>query len=197
MIDNFGLVFIVCSPRGATYLMGGINQDICTKKTKLIKLTEPRDNLYGLIDKLAQEEQFQILFIQGIENSFIDYIKPGYDGESYFYRKDSVPRVLGHLNLQRERFRDNFNFCIVFLVRSFGLNYFIHRAPDFFDWRSGVFDFEPAIKQISIDINEKDYAYRELDEQLKYIIDESLAETINQSIISYVAYQEIKDAKFK
>jgi superkiller protein 3 len=33
---------------------------------------------------------------------------------------------------------------MVFLVRSFGLNYFIHRAPDFFDWRSGVFDFEPV-----------------------------------------------------
>ena len=52
-----------------------------------------------------------------------------------------VPRVLINLNQQRERFRDNFDICFVFLLPRFGVDYLINRAPDFFDWRSGVFLF--------------------------------------------------------
>jgi tetratricopeptide (TPR) repeat protein len=51
-----------------------------------------------------------------------------------------VPPILNHLNQQRERFRDSFKICFVFLLRAFSINYFLHRAPDFFDWRSGVFE---------------------------------------------------------
>jgi tetratricopeptide (TPR) repeat protein len=52
-----------------------------------------------------------------------------------------IPRILGHLNLSRERFREHFPFSIVFCLPEFALRYFIRRAPDFFDWRSGVYDF--------------------------------------------------------
>jgi superkiller protein 3 len=52
-------------------------------------------------------------------------------GQGNFYKVDSVPRILNHLNQQRERFRDNFKICFIFIVRLFGLKYFIQRAPDF------------------------------------------------------------------
>jgi len=60
-----------------------------------------------------------------------------------------VPRILGHLNLQRERFRDDFPFCFVFLVPLFALKYFMRRAPDFFDWRSGVLEFIPDLETLA------------------------------------------------
>ncbi|MFN5893396.1 MAG: tetratricopeptide repeat protein, partial [Dolichospermum sp.] len=52
-----------------------------------------------------------------------------------------VPPLLININQQRERFRDSFKICFVFLLPKFAIKYFIHRAPDFFDWRSGSFDF--------------------------------------------------------
>jgi hypothetical protein len=59
----------------------------------------------------------------------------------YSYSWKSVPPILNNLNQQRENFRDEFNICFVFLLPQFAIKYFIHRAPDFFDWRSGMFEF--------------------------------------------------------
>jgi tetratricopeptide (TPR) repeat protein len=52
-----------------------------------------------------------------------------------------VPRLLSHLNLNRELFYKRFKFFFVFLVPTFVLKYVSRRAPDFFDWRSGVLKF--------------------------------------------------------
>jgi len=59
----------------------------------------------------------------------------------YSYSWKGVPPVLINLNQQRESFRDSFNICFVFLLPQFAIKYFIQRAPDFFDWRSGMFEF--------------------------------------------------------
>ncbi|EKF01696.1 tetratricopeptide repeat protein [Tolypothrix sp. PCC 7601] len=59
----------------------------------------------------------------------------------YSYSWKGVPPVLINLNQQRERFKENFNICFVFLLPIFAIKYFIQRAPDFFDWRSGLFEF--------------------------------------------------------
>ncbi|MEH2411539.1 tetratricopeptide repeat protein, partial [Nostoc sp.] len=67
--------------------------------------------------------------------------------EGQFSNLTSVPHILNHLNQQRERFRDDFPIPFVFLLRSFSINYFIHRAPDFFDWRSGVFEL-PTMPEV-------------------------------------------------
>ena len=48
--------------------------------------------------------------------------------------------LLWHLNLSRERFKD-FDLTLVFLMPRFALRYMIHRAPDYFDWHSGEFEF--------------------------------------------------------
>jgi tetratricopeptide (TPR) repeat protein len=50
---------------------------------------------------------------------------------------------------------------LVFLLRSFSINYLVHRAPDFFDWRSGVFELpttpEVVEKESSRLLDEADY----------------------------------------
>ncbi|NJO19629.1 MAG: tetratricopeptide repeat protein [Spirulinaceae cyanobacterium RM2_2_10] len=49
--------------------------------------------------------------------------------------------------MQRERFRDELGVGLVFFLPLFAKKYFIHRAPDFFDWRTGDFEFpaEPGM----------------------------------------------------
>ncbi|MCP4695881.1 MAG: tetratricopeptide repeat protein, partial [Gammaproteobacteria bacterium] len=141
-IDDFGLFFVECVPVQSEQLYQRITAGIPRKKTHLLRLEEEVDSLYDTVAALTRKEHPDILFIQGLEKSFVPYIKAGYGGEGEYYKQDSVPRVLGHLNLERERFRERFSFLsFVFLLPRFGLKYFIRRAPDFFDWRSGVFSF--------------------------------------------------------
>jgi tetratricopeptide (TPR) repeat protein len=122
-------------------MIARVQKDIPQKTIHVLRLDEPIDNLYEIIDRLPNKDQLDILFIKGIEKSLVDYIKPGIGGQGDYYKEDTVPRILGHLNLQRERFRDNFKMCFVFLLPLYALKYFIRRAPDFFDWRSGVLEF--------------------------------------------------------
>jgi hypothetical protein len=77
-----------------------------------------------------------------LEKSLEPYIKPGYGGEGEYYNLNTVPKILSHLNQRREGFRDNFsNICFVLILPLFAIKFFIRRAPDFFDWSSGVFEF--------------------------------------------------------
>jgi len=67
------------------------------------------------------------------------------------------------LNLQRERWRDEFNHLqIVFILPKYAMRFFMLRGNDFFDFRSGLFQFamdkdllEVAQKQIHTDDVEK------------------------------------------
>jgi superkiller protein 3 len=161
------------------------------KNIEVLKLDKSIDNLYNEIESISHKSTIKILFIAGIENSFTEYIKPKSDGQSYFYQKTSVPRVLGYLNLEKERFRDNFDFCIIFLVRSFGLNYFIHRAPDFFDWRSGVFNCNQAEEEINLELERDIYEGLKVSTEL---LSQPLPQIINQRVVSYLNYREVNDA---
>ena len=139
---GFGIKFIQCSPAEASRLIERLQIDLDPKKLAVLKLDQPIDNLFQLIAQRPDRATLNILFIQGIEKSLEEYIKPGYGGQGDYYKMDTVPRILNHLNQQRENFRDHFpNLCFVFIVPLFALKYFMLRAPDFFDWRSGVYKF--------------------------------------------------------
>ncbi len=141
---GFGLLFVRCSRTQGKQIIARIKEDIREKTIEVLrldKLNQPVENLLNIIEDLPNCSQVNVLFITGIEKSLETYIKPGYGGQGDYYKLDTVPRILGHLNLQRERFRDEFNICFVFILPLFALKYFIRRAPDFFDWRSGIFEF--------------------------------------------------------
>ena len=139
---GFGILFVQCSPAQATQLIRQVKEDLPQKKIEVLQLTEPIDNLYSLIADRGDRHDLNILFIQGIEKSLEPYIEPGFGGDGDYYNLNTVPRILSHLNQQRERFRDDFpNLCFVFIVPLFALKYFVRRAPDFFDWQSGVYVF--------------------------------------------------------
>ncbi len=140
--SGFGLYFVQCNPVGSDRFINKIPQDIPHKKIAVLRLFEPVDKLYQQITNCIQDQQIDILLIKGLEYSLYKYEKRNFGEitEGQFINLSKVPPILNHLNQQRERFRDDFPFCFVFLLRSFSLNYLIHRAPDFFDWRSGVYE---------------------------------------------------------
>jgi tetratricopeptide (TPR) repeat protein len=186
---GFGLIFVRCSPAVGEELITKIRDDIPDKKLEVLRLEQPIDNLYPIIENLPNRDEINILFVTGIEKSLVEFIKPGYGGQGDYYKLDTVPRILGHLNLQRERFRDNFNICFVFIVPLFGLKYFIHRSPDFFDWRSGVFEFptkqellEQEASRIILEGDYKKYCSLTPEEQVKKVLEiqELLAENHQQ-----------------
>ena len=158
--DGFGLFFVQCSPAQATRMIDQLQQDLRHKQIHVVTLNSRIDNLYELVANLPDRHEIEILVINGLEESFVDYIRPGYGGQGDYYKLDTVPRVLGNLNLQRERFRDDFPISFVFFLPLFGLKYFIRRAPDFFDWRSGVFEF-PTDADKLLEVTDRLFSERE------------------------------------
>ncbi len=139
---GFGIVFVQCSPAEAISLIREVEEDLPQKRIGVLKLTEAIDNLYDLVANRFDCHDLNILFIQGLEKSLEPYIQPGYGGEGEYYNLNTVPKILSHLNQRREGFRDNFsNICFVLILPLFAIKFFIRRAPDFFDWSSGVFEF--------------------------------------------------------
>lgn len=154
---GFGIVFVQCSTAETARIIQRIQQDLPQKKfgvlslplpidkqdVKFSKKTPPVDNLYDIVANFPDRENLNILLIQGLEKSLEPYIKPGYGGDGDYYNFDTVPPILSHLNQRREKFRDDFsNICFVFILPLFAIKYFIRRAPDFFDWSTGVFAIE-------------------------------------------------------
>ncbi|MBS9391665.1 MAG: tetratricopeptide repeat protein [Dolichospermum sp. LBC05a] len=144
--DGFSILFVRCSPSGGEQLISQVKADIHNQNIEVIKLDKDVTNLYAIVDKLPNKNNINILFITGLESSFYKYEEAktlvGWNSrQTHHYSWESVPPFLININQQRERFRDSFNICFVFLLRQFAIKYFIHRAPDFFDWRSGLFDF--------------------------------------------------------
>ncbi|NEP55774.1 MAG: tetratricopeptide repeat protein [Symploca sp. SIO2G7] len=138
---GFGLLFVRCSPADGKLLVEKVKEDLPQKNIVALPFEEQIENLYNIVAKLPNLEKIDILFIQGLEHSFFKYEtekrQQGWEiTETRTYSQKGVPSILSHLNQSRERFRDDFNICFVFLLPSFALKYFIHRAPDFFDWRS-------------------------------------------------------------
>jgi tetratricopeptide (TPR) repeat protein len=121
------------------------------KNIEVLDLVEPIDNLYRLVEGRADQDSLNILFVRGLEKSLEADIKPGYKGLGDYYNLNTVPPILNHLNQQRENFRDHFgNICFVFVLPKFAIRYFVRRAPDFYDWNSGVFEISDLSSQGTI-----------------------------------------------
>ncbi|UXE64479.1 MAG: tetratricopeptide repeat protein [Woronichinia naegeliana WA131] len=160
--QGFGLYFVRSSPVQTQAIIEDIKRDLPNKNIGVLPLTYEVDNLFNLITNLPNYQNLNILFISGLELSLLRYEER--ESEGLFLLSQSavyggtwagVPRILGHLNLSRERFREHFPFSIVFCLPEFALRYFIRRAPDFFDWRSGIYEFPLDQDTLSKELKEK------------------------------------------
>lgn len=148
--QGFGLLFVSCAPTTAKILVDKLRESLSSISVRLLQLEKPipEGKFYTeAADFLAKHSGTKILLVQGLEKSILHYedVKRelGWSNTKIVtYNWEGVPPLLTHLNLQRDRFRDDFpDTCFVFLVRYFTLKYISRRAPDFFDWRSGLFQF--------------------------------------------------------
>ncbi|GAB4289369.1 MAG: hypothetical protein Fur0025_23780 [Oscillatoriaceae cyanobacterium] len=171
--QGFGLLFVRCSPAKGGRLIERVRGDLPQKSIEVLTLEEPVEKFYQRVETLPNREQIDILFVEGLELSFYEYEErkrqEGWDSKDiYSYSWKGVPPVLVNLNQQRERFRDNFRFVLVFLLPTFGIDYFIQRAPDFFDWRSGLFEFYDISKVFYRSEEDLKVTLLEIEALLKY-----------------------------
>ncbi|WP_414579691.1 hypothetical protein [Anabaena sp. CCY 9402-a] len=127
--EGFGLLFVRCSPSQGEQLITNVKEDINDKNIDILQLKQGVNNLYEIIDGLDNKEQINILFITGLEYSFYEYEEckafSGWDSrDTHSYSWKGVPPVLINLNQQRERLKENFNICFVFLLPLFAIKYF-------------------------------------------------------------------------
>jgi tetratricopeptide (TPR) repeat protein len=149
--QGFGLLFVQCSPAEGERLIAKVRKDLLQKHIEVLSLTEPIETLYDKVEALYRDNPIDVLFVQGIEHSLYDYEKNRLwsdEAQRRSYSETGIPRLLQHLNLSRERFYEDFAFHFVFLVPHFVLKYLTRRAPDFFDWRSGVLEFAMDREQL-------------------------------------------------
>ena len=144
--DGFRLLFVECVPSEGKRLIAKVRADFPQKKIEVLPLDESAYNFYNIIEDLPKRDEINILFVTSLEYSLYEYEREkrelGWNSEEiYSYSWRGVPPILININQQRERFRDNFNICFVFILPRFAVNYFLERAPDFFDWRSSLFKF--------------------------------------------------------
>jgi superkiller protein 3 len=147
--QGFGLIFVRCSPSRGSKLIAELKQDLPKKRCVELTLTEPLKDgdFFGYATTFLAEHPADIIFVQGMEHSLLDYEETKRQSgwtkaEIQNYSWKDVPPILRNLNQQRDRFRNELPVCFVFLVPLFLVKYLTRRAPDFFDWRSGVFELQ-------------------------------------------------------
>jgi tetratricopeptide (TPR) repeat protein len=141
---GFGLFFVECTPVQGQACVQALQQGLPQLRMAQLTIEPETERLLWQVEALWQSQPFDLLVLQGLEREMLDYEETkrllGWSRRDLgLHQYRDVPPVLSHLNLQRENFRDRFPARYVLLVPPFVVDYFIHRAPDFFDWRSGLF----------------------------------------------------------
>jgi hypothetical protein len=92
--EGFRLLFVMCTPVEGEQLIRRVKEDIPDKTIEVLRLDEPIDNLYDIVESLPNQEQIDILFIKGLEYSLYEYenAKFGNNSERYFYSLQGIPR---------------------------------------------------------------------------------------------------------
>ncbi|WP_052288669.1 tetratricopeptide repeat protein [Leptolyngbya iicbica] len=147
--EGFGILFVRCSPSQGRQLIDELKQDLPQKRCAELTLREPLKDgdFFGFAAAFVAEHPADVVFVQGMEHSLLDYEETKRQSgwtkaEIQNYSWKDVPPILRNLNQQRDRFRNELPVCFVFLVPLFLVKYLKRRAPDFFDWRSGVFELQ-------------------------------------------------------
>jgi tetratricopeptide (TPR) repeat protein len=156
--QGFGLFFVQCSKDQGEKVVADLRQDLTQQNIQELHLQGEVVTLYDQIADLWQQKPFNVLVIEGLQASLYAYEDTKRFGgwssnEIYNYSWKGVPKILNHLNQQREHLRNDFPSRFVFLVPPFVVDYFIQRAADFLDWRSGLFRFPRHPKEIMQDVD--------------------------------------------
>jgi tetratricopeptide (TPR) repeat protein len=157
--QGFGLFFVQCTPAQGQDVMARLQEDLGGKRLATVDVGRETTTLYDEVEALWEREPFDVLFVQGLEQALYGYedtkrLMGWTNEEVYSYSWRGVPPILNHLNQRRDKLRNHFPACFVFLVPVFVVDYFLQRAADFLDWRSGLFVFPRDPESLARDIEE-------------------------------------------
>jgi len=111
-----------------------------------IELNEPVYNLLDVIQEQAlpicfreeynasNDEKRAVMFIFGLEETF----------DSSEHRN----AALFAMNMQREKYRNIFRCPMVFWLRQYAVEIIANEAPDFWAWRSGVYNLDTELREL-------------------------------------------------
>ncbi|RFP57968.1 MAG: tetratricopeptide repeat protein, partial [Limnothrix sp. CACIAM 69d] len=167
---GFELHFIVCDRNKDEELFDRLRREIPEKRFAQLVLDRKATTLLDQVQALAETTAFDVLFVRDLDEALLDYEdtkrQAGWsDVQIYSVDWRGVPPILQHLNWARETLRDRFPCAFVICCRPTTIQYLSERAPDFFDWRLGVYRF--PLKPSEID---------------QKILEESLAEDSYQNL---------------
>ncbi|MFQ6084641.1 MAG: hypothetical protein ACE5WD_14980, partial [Candidatus Aminicenantia bacterium] len=121
---NNTLIFIVTDERTKKELYKKLIKELNILKVQIeaIHLSEKNKNLPSILDSIWKDTpENTVFFVDGIENAF--------------------PEILGYLNLHREIFYE-VKRPVVIWCSDYWLNEIAKKAPDFWDFRSNVYEFK-------------------------------------------------------
>ncbi|MGB0561614.1 MAG: tetratricopeptide repeat protein [Spirulinaceae cyanobacterium] len=165
---GFGLFFVQCAVAMEQAVIVSVHERLPHKKVTEFILNQESETLYVDLLNLYQAEGLEIAFITGLEKTIYKYesvkeLAGWSPQEIYSYSWKDVPPLMSHLNRQRESFEQNLPISLIFVVESYIIDYFVRRAPDFFDWRSGLFKlfqtdeaFYTSVEALLIDYHRDD-----------------------------------------
>jgi tetratricopeptide (TPR) repeat protein len=153
--QGFGLFFVQCERYQGSQQILRILKDLPEKRIEIMEIGRDTTTLYDKVESHWQQKPFDILVVDGLENALYGYesdakkVKEWTSQEVYSYSWKGVAPILNHLNQVRDKLRNHFPINFVFLVPKYVVTYFLARAADFFDWRSGLFIFPPSAQEES------------------------------------------------
>jgi tetratricopeptide (TPR) repeat protein len=152
--QGFGLVFVQCTVAQSAKIIADLHRDLPQQQMRELHLPAEVATLTDQIAQLWQQQPFDLLLVEGLQASLYGYEDTqrlsGWSSEDiYSYSWRGVPKILNHLNQQRDYLRNHFPARFVFFVPPFVVDYFLQRAADFIDWRSGLFCFPPDPQDIA------------------------------------------------
>ncbi|AFY66537.1 tetratricopeptide repeat protein [Geitlerinema sp. PCC 7407] len=194
--QGFGLFFVQCTPAQGKKIVANLRRDLAQQRIEEMHLEGEVLTLYDRLTALWKAQPFDVLIVEGLQHSLYAYedtkrFSGWSSSEIYNYSWKGVPQILNHLNQQRERLRDEFPARFVFLVPPFVVDYFIQRAADFLDWRSGLFRFprdpQDVLKEAKFLVDEHDF-----EQYFKLSFQERVAKTLELKT-SLQALEDLSD----
>jgi tetratricopeptide (TPR) repeat protein len=141
---GFGLFFVQASPAKGADIFAGLKEELGGKRIGTVVLDRSSQDLVEPM-AVVWAEGPDLVWVEGMEQSLLGYedVKRlgGQERDLSHYSQSDVPPLLGRLNLGRERFAQLFPCPVVIVVPLFVVRYLLRRAGDFFDWKSGLFEF--------------------------------------------------------
>jgi superkiller protein 3 len=138
--QDFGMMFVRCSPAEGTQIVKRTKVDIADQKIHVLSLDRPVADFYEMFVDRSELHDATVLFVTGIEEFLETKVKDVTDSK-LGEKLEHFPRPLAHLSLLQSKLKERFAICFVFLLPLFALKFFIDSYPEFFEDSIEVFEF--------------------------------------------------------